>query len=73
MSWGCKTTCPSANSILDSELSVINNGYPTRFTHLNGKKSVIDLTMVSANLRLITEWSTHTDNLMDISIFLSLF
>ena len=64
-SWGCEITCPSGNllyqSILDSDLSVINNGNPTRFTHPNRRKSAIDLTLVSPNLRLITEWSTLPD------------
>ena len=50
-SWGCEITCPSGNllykSILDSDLSVINNGNPTRYTHPNWRKSAIDLTLGS--------------------------
>ena len=60
--WGCEITCPSGNllyqSILDSDLPVINNGRPNKFTHPNKRKSAIDQTLVSPNFRLITEWST---------------
>ena len=52
-----------ADSILESELSLLNDGSTTRIGTANQRSSAIDLSLLSADLALGATWETGTDNL----------
>ena len=66
-SWGCHMACTSGlalyDAILDSDFIIINKGDPTLFSRPGQNKSAIDLTMVSKNLKLISNWQVLPDKM----------
>ena len=66
-SWGCSNNCTSGSRLSDTlvnlNFALLNDGSPTRVTHLSHNVSAIDLTIVSSDLLSTASWQTDTDPL----------
>ena len=59
----CTSGLALYDAILDSDFIIINKGDPTIFSRPGQNKSAIDLTMVSKNLKLISNWQVLPDKM----------
>lgn len=63
--WGDLTNCSNGFhlelALLETDLLVLNNGVPTYINPALNKESVLDLSMISTNLGLISRWEVLQD------------
>ena len=66
-SWGCLKNCTSGSTLSDTlgnlNFALLNDGSPTRVTHLSHNVSASDLTIVSSHLLSTASWETDIDPL----------